>query len=144
MRARVRIGLTGRPNIYNQQQLRCDRFATALAYLNGGIGWQRRSEAIHAAMRDAVGMQVLKIARNPGNGASSDMATGRRGSPLSIYRERSSSVGHRGLNFVFGVATLRHLDFARSTRDPPRIAEGGNDRPRGTAATTLRLVWFEG
>jgi nitrogenase subunit NifH len=57
--------------------LRRDGFATALAYLNGGIGWQRRNEAIHAAMRDAVGMQVLQIARNPGNGASSDMATGR-------------------------------------------------------------------
>jgi hypothetical protein len=91
-----------------------------------------------------------------------------RGSPVSIYRERSSSsVGHRqktrsflrasqdgraaglkfgdgSLDFVFGVAILRHLDFARSARDPPRIAEGGKDRLCGIAATTRRLVWFAG
>jgi hypothetical protein len=40
--------------------LRHDGFATALAYLNGGIGWQRRNEAIHIAMGNAVGAQVLE------------------------------------------------------------------------------------
>jgi hypothetical protein len=40
---------------------RRDGFATALAYLNGGIGWQRRNEAIRIAVRNAVGAQVLEI-----------------------------------------------------------------------------------
>src|SRR3989442_1470145 len=52
---------TREANLYDNQQLQRDGFETALAYLNSGFGWRRRSEAIRMAMRDAAGARVLEI-----------------------------------------------------------------------------------
>jgi hypothetical protein len=61
MRANITDQVNRDAKYYDQQQLWRDEFATALAYLNGGIGWQRHNEAIRIAVRNAVGAQVLEI-----------------------------------------------------------------------------------
>ena len=61
MRANIKDQVNRDAKCYDQQQSWRDGIATALAYLNGGIAWQRRSEAIRIGMRYAVGAQVLEI-----------------------------------------------------------------------------------
>jgi ubiquinone/menaquinone biosynthesis C-methylase UbiE len=57
----IKQRVTREAEFFDHQQSQRDRFETGLAYLNKGIGWQRRNEAVCAAMRDAVGARVLEI-----------------------------------------------------------------------------------
>jgi SAM-dependent methyltransferase len=150
MKGNIKERVNREAKYYDQQQLRRDGFATALAYLNDGIGWQRRNEAIRVAMRDAVGMQVLEIGSQSWewclfrygyqpaqltciNISQAELEVGRtHAAKLGVCGDFRKMDAHElefadeSLDAVFGVAILHHLEFDRALREIHRVLrEGG-------------------
>ena len=150
MRASIKDRVNREAEYYDQQQLQRDGFAAALAYLNGGIGWQRRNEVIRAAMREADGMHVLEIGSQSWetclfrygyqptrltcvNIAQVELEFGRaQAAKLGVFCDFQKMDAHQlefadgSLDMVFGVAILHHLEFDRALREIHRVLrEGG-------------------
>jgi SAM-dependent methyltransferase len=126
---------------YENQQGSRDGFAAALAYLNTGIGWQRRNEAIREALRDATGKRVLELGSQSWEwclfryGYRPDQLTciNISQAELEIGRAHAAKLGvacdfHKmdahqlefvdgSFDIVFGMAILHHLEFARAMRE---------------------------
>jgi SAM-dependent methyltransferase len=135
--------------LYDGQQLQRDGFESALAYVNEGIGRQRRNEAIRTAMRDAVGKQVVEIGSQSWewclarygyhperltciNISQAELAIGRvqadkLGFPADFRQMDAHALdfADRSLDLVFGVAILHHLEFARALREVHRVLRDG-------------------
>jgi SAM-dependent methyltransferase len=134
---------------YNSHRLRRDGYESALAYLNDGVGRLRRNHAIRAAMRDAVGKQVLEIGSQSWewclarygyrperltciNISQAELDIGqlqaaKLGFPCD-FREMDAhdlEFADRSLDLVFGVAILHHLEFARALREIHRVLRDG-------------------
>lgn len=134
---------------YENDQSQRERFDDALAYLNDGIGRQRRNDAIRAAMRDAEGMRVLEIGsqswewclfRNgyqPGqltciNISEAELAIGRAHAAKLGFACDFRNMDAHDLEFedgsfdmVFGTAILHHLEFARGMHEIFRVLRNG-------------------
>ena len=134
---------------YDNARLQRDAFENALAYLNNGIGRQRRNEVIRAAMQEAEGRQVLEIGSQ-----SWEWCLFRYGyrpqqltcinisqSELEIGRAHAAQLGFAcdfrkmdahalefadaSLDMIFGVAILHHLDLARAMQEIHRVLRVG-------------------
>jgi SAM-dependent methyltransferase len=125
------------------------RPAAALAYLNSGIGWKRRNEAMCEVMRDAPGKRVLEIGSKSwewyliGHGYRPAQLTCINVSQaeLDIGRARATEFGIRSdfyrmdahdlqfddasFDIVYGVAILHHLEFAHALREIHRVLRIG-------------------
>jgi hypothetical protein len=81
-----------------------DGFAAALAYLNGGIAWQRRSKAIRIGMCNAVGAQVLEIGSQSWEPCPLRYGYRRHSSPPDQYlasgAQGRSDIGEKAWNFL--------------------------------------------
>src|SRR5436190_17580779 len=141
MRPNTKDRVSREAELYDHQQLRRDRFETALTYLNDGIGRQRRNEAIRAAMREAPGRRVLEIGSQSWewclfrygyrpaqltciNVSQAELETGRAQSaklkfPCNFCEMDAHKLDFADASFdlVFGVAILHHLDFALAMRE---------------------------
>jgi SAM-dependent methyltransferase len=124
-------------------------FDNALTYLNDGIGRLRRNEVIRDAMRDASGMRVLEIGSQSWewcllrygyrpdqlvciNISEPELEIGRMQAEKFKFScdfrkmdAHSLEFGDDSLDFVFGVAILHHLDFARALREIHRVLRKG-------------------
>src|SRR6516162_6993667 len=141
--------VTREADFYDNARLQRDRFEKALAYLNNGIGRQRRNEVIRAAMQEAEGRQVLEIGSQ-----SWEWCLFRYGyrpqqltcinisqSELEIGRAHAAQLGFAcdfrkmdahalefadaSLDMIFGVAILHHLDLARAMQEIHRVLRVG-------------------
>src|SRR5215472_11918715 len=135
--------------VYDKQGLRRDRFESALAYLNDGVGRLRRNEAIRAAMREATGLRVLEIGSQSWewclarygyqpaqltciNISRTELEVGRaQAAKLGVSCDFRKMDAHDlefatgSLDMVFGVAILHHLEFACAMREIHRVLRDG-------------------
>jgi len=149
MRPDTKDRVSREAELYDHQQLRRDRFETALTYLNDGIGRQRRNEAIRAAMRDAPGRRVLEIGSQSWewclfrygyrpeqltciNISQAELELGRsQATKLGVSCDFRKMDAHDlefadgSLDLVFGVAILHHLEFACAMREIHRVLRDG-------------------
>ena len=135
--------------LYDHHQLSRDGFDTALAYLNEGVGRQRRNDAICRAMRAAANRRVLEIGSQSWewclarygyrpeqltciNISEAELEAGRtQAAKLGISCDFRKMDAHclefadGSLDMVFGVAILHHLEFARALREIHRVLRDG-------------------
>ena len=145
MRSDIKERVSREAEFFDHQQSQRDGFETGLTYLNNGIGWQRRNEAIRMAMRDAVGARVLEIGSQSWewclfrygyrperltciNISQAELEIGRaHAAKLGMACDFRTMDAHnlefddRSLDIVFGVAILHHLEFARAMREIHRV-----------------------
>jgi SAM-dependent methyltransferase len=134
---------------YDSDQSGRQAFDNSLTYLNSGIGRLRRNEVIRAAMRDAADMRVLEIGSQSWewclfrygyqpkqltciNISQAELEIGQvHAEKLGVscdFRTMDAhglEFGDGSLDFVFGVAILHHLDFARALREIHRVLRNG-------------------
>lgn len=131
--------------VYDKQGLRRDRFESALAYLNDGVGRLRRNEAIRAAMREATGLRVLEIGSQSWewclarygyrpeqltciNISQTELENGReQAAKLGVSCDFRKMDAHDlefadgSFDVVFGIAILHHLEFGRALCEIHRV-----------------------
>lgn len=134
---------------FDHRQSQRQGYEAALAYLNDGIGRQRRNEAVRAAMREADGARVLEIGSQSWewclarydyrpaqltciNISQAELDSGREQSAKLGFACDFRKMDAHELEFadasfdiVFGVAILHHLDFARAVREIHRVLRRG-------------------
>jgi len=145
----IKQRVTREAEFFDHQQSQRDRFERGLAYLNKGIGWQRRNEAVCAAMRDAVGARVLEIGSQSWewclfrygyrpqqltciNISQSEIEIGRiQAAKLGMVCDFRKMDAHNlefedgSFDVVFGYAILHHLDFTRAMSEIHRVLRTG-------------------
>jgi SAM-dependent methyltransferase len=134
---------------YDHIKLRREGFDGALTYLNSGIGWLRRNDAIRWAMREATGMRVLELGSQSWewcllrygyrperltciNISQAEIEIGQtQAAKLGFACDFRKMDAHNldfpdgSFDMVFGVAILHHLEFARAMRETHRVLRDG-------------------
>lgn len=134
---------------FDHKQFQREEFEAALAYLNNGIGRQRRNQVMRTAMQRADGARVLEIGSQ-----SWEWCLARYGyrpaqltcinvsqAELDIGGGQAEKIGFAcdfrkmdahelefadaTFDIVFGTAILHHLDFARAIREIHRVLRSG-------------------
>jgi len=134
---------------FDHKQFQREGYEPALAYLNNGIGRQRRNDVVRAAMREATGKRVLEIGSQSWewclfrygyrptqltciNISQAELDSGRShaaklGYACDFFKMDAHELefGDASFDIVFGVAILHHLDFARAMREIHRVLQKG-------------------
>jgi SAM-dependent methyltransferase len=134
---------------FDHKHFQREGYEAALAYLNNGIGRQRRNEVIRTTMREAADRRVLEIGSQSWewclfrygyrpaqliciNVSQAELDSGRTqaaklGFACGFCKMDAHQLDFADASFdmVFGVAILHHLDFARAMRDIHRVLRKG-------------------
>src|SRR5215831_10780723 len=134
---------------FDHKQFQREGYEAALAYLNNGIGRQRRNDVVRASLQEATGKRILEIGSQSWewclfrygyrptqltciNISQAELDSGRShaaklGYACDFFKMDAHELefGDTSFDIVFGVAILHHLDFARAMREIHRVLQKG-------------------